>query len=409
METNSHPRLRSIETIFVLHDAFGRALMLRDGEGIAPTALAIRGDLAPVVMSMDGTRSIDALARQASSIAGQTIDAAVVRQLVAELDAAYFLDSPRYLERRREVVAAFKSRSERPAQHAGSAYHADPKALRRFIENDCLAKAARVARRPRMVGLCAPHMDLWRASVGYGHAYAALSESLPDEVDTIFVLGTSHMPMRQPFAVCDKPFATPLGAMSPDREAIAWLASRARFDVKEDEYLHKGEHSLEFQIVFLRHLLGARPVRIVPILCGLGRVISAAQEPSRDAATESFLVALRELVERRRERSFVVMGADLAHVGPRFGDARPLHAPERDALAKRDHESITRMVERDARGFYFHVREDLHARRVCGLGPIYTALRVLPEGTMGEVLHYDQCVDPQEGSIVSHASVGFYR
>ncbi len=408
-ESNSHPRLRSVETIYVPHETFGRALLLRDGEGIAPAAIAIRDDLAPVVMNMDGTRSIDALAQHASLVAGQTIAPALVQQLVRELDAAYFLDSSRYLQKRREVVDAFKSRSDRPADHAGSAYHADPKELRRFIENDCLAKAALVTRRSKMVGLCAPHMDLWRASVGYGHAYAALAESLPKEVETIFVLGTSHMPMRQPFAICDKPFATPFGAMSPDREAITWLAARSRFDVKEDEYLHRHEHSLEFQIVFLRHLIQLRSVRIVPILCGLRRVVSAGMDPSQDAATESFLVALHELVARLGERAFVVMGADLAHVGPRFGDARPLGAPERELLAKRDHESMARMIAHDASSFYRHVREDLDTRRVCGLGPIYTGLRVLPETAKGEVLHYAQCVDPREGSIVSHTSMGFYR
>jgi len=408
-EPNSHPRLRSIETIFVPHETLGRALLLRDGEGIAPAALAIRGDLAPIVTSMDGTRSIEALARHGSLLAGQTIDVALVRHLVSELDAAFFLDSPRYVQKRREVVQAFKSRSERPADHAGSAYHADPNELRRFIETDCLAKASRVTRRSKMVGLCAPHMDLWRAAVGYGHAYAALAESLPEEVDTIFVLGTSHMPMRQPFAICDKPFATPFGAMFPDREAIAWLASKSRFDVKEDEYLHKREHSLEFQIVFLRHLVQTRAVRIVPILCGLRRVVSAGIDPAKDLATESFLGALHDLVERLGERAFVVMGADFAHVGPRFGDPRPLDAVEREALAKRDRESITRMITPDASGFYSHVCEDLDTRRVCGLGPIYTGLRVLPETAKGDVLHYAQCVDPQEGSIVSHASMAFYR
>lgn len=405
----THPRLRSVETIFVPHETLGRALLLRDGEGIAPNALAIREDFTPLVLSMDGTRSVDALVRHVNSLGGPTIDTALVRKLIADLDASYFLDSPRYLDRRRDVVVAFKMRSERPAHHAGSAYHADAKSLRRFIEQECLGKAASMPHPRRLVGLCAPHMDLWRAAVGYGHAYAALSEAFPNEVETIFVFGTSHMPMRQPFAICDKPFATPLGAMTPDREAISWLAARSRFDVKEDEYLHKGEHSLEFQVVFLRHILGSRPVRIVPILCGLGRVVSAGVDPSTDAATESFLAALGELVERRGERGFVLMGADLAHVGPRFGDPDALDGTEREALAKRDHESIACMNAGDARGFYAHVREDLRQRRVCGLGPIYTALRVLPRTSEGAVLHYAQCIDPEEGSIVSHASVAFYK
>jgi AmmeMemoRadiSam system protein B len=161
--------------------------------------------------------------------------------------------------------------------------------------------------------------------------------------------------------------------------------------------------------VFLRHLVGTRPVRIVPILCGLGRVICNGIDPSRDAATESFLEALRELCARRGERAFVVIGADLAHIGPRFGDPRPLDASERAVLAKRDQDSISRMLMRDASGFYGHVREDLDTRRVCGLGPIYTALRVLPETVHGDLLHYAQCVDPEEGSIVSHASLAFYR
>ncbi len=406
---NTHPRLRAVETIFVPHETFGRALMLRDGEGIAPAPLAIRGDLSSVVLNMDGTRSIEALVQHAKLMGGQTIDTNLVRQLVADLDAGFFLDTPRFLERRRDVVAAFKARSERAAQHAGSAYHGDARALRRFIEDDCLARATKVSRRGRMVGLCAPHMDLWRAAVGYGHAYAALAEALPDEVETIFVLGTSHMPMRQPFAICDKPFATPLGAMSPDREAITWLAKHTRFDVKEDEYLHKGEHSLEFQVVFLRHLVGPRPVRIVPILCGLGRVVSTGMDPEADAPTESFVSALGELIARRGSRGFVVMGADLAHVGPRFGDPKPFDAAQREALAKRDHDSITHMREVDARGFYEHVREDLDTRRVCGLAPIYAALRALPRAARGHELHYAQCVDPGEGSIVSHASIAFYE
>lgn len=405
----SHPRLRSVETLFVPHETLGRALLLRDGEGIAPAALAIRADFAPVILSMDGTRSIDALARQGQLVGGPIVGVETIRRLVADLDAAYFLDSPRYLQRRREVVTAFKMRSERPAHHAGAAYHADAKLLRRFIDDDCLGKAAPRTREGRLVGLCAPHIDLWRGSVGYGHAYATLADALPDDVDTIFLLGTSHMPMRQPFAICDKPFATPLGAMSPDREASGWLAARSCFDVKEDEYQHKAEHSLEFQVVFLRHILGCRPVRIVPILCGLGRAIAMGFEPAQDAAAESFIEALGELFQRRNGHAFLVIGADLAHVGPRFGDPNPLDAPQRAALEIRDRASVGHMLTMDASGFYAHVREDLDTRRVCGLGPIYTALRVLPREVRGDVLHYAQCVDAEEGSIVSHASVAFYQ
>jgi hypothetical protein len=252
-------------------------------------------------------------------------------------------------------------------------------------------------------------MDLWRAAVGYGYAYGALREGLGDRIDTFVLLGTSHAAMERPFSVCAKAFATPLGPLEPDRAAIDELVAASRFDLRADEHLHKAEHSLEFQAVFLRHLLGPRAgaARIVPVLCGLGEAPSTRRDPAHDPEAESFLSALAELVARRAGRVLVIAGADLAHVGPRFGDPRPLDGREREALRARDAESIALAEDGDAGGFFHQVVSDLHERRVCGLGPIYTLLRVLP-AARGERLHYDQHVDPREGSIVSHASLGFY-
>jgi hypothetical protein len=408
-KTNVCPRLRPIESIFVPHTTLGQALLLRDSEGIAPSPVALPADLLPVVARFDGTSSPQAVAERASRASGKRVDAALVERLVRELDEAFMLETPRFQAKRREVMAAFAAAEERPAHHAGGAYHRDAAELARFIERECFDKAPQRQAKGRMVGLCAPHMDLWRAAVGYGHAYRALADALPAEADTFFLLGTSHAPMRRPFAVCEKRFATPLGALEPDREGIAFLASRSRFDVREDEYLHKGEHSLEFQAVFLRHLLGDRPARIVPVLCGLGDAQVRGTDPARDSAAESFLAALGELVTRLGRRAFIVAGADLAHMGPRFGDRRPLDAAERKTLEGRDARSLELATQRDASGFFFHVAEDLDTRRVCGLGPIYTMLRALPAAAAGDLLHYAQCVDPQEGSIVSHASIGFYE
>jgi MEMO1 family protein len=403
------PRLRPVERIFVQDRARGRVLQLRDTEGIAPGAITLPAELAPIVDRLDGVRTAAEVAADATRASGRPMDAALVTQLVGELDAASMLDTPRFRARRREAMLAFSATPVRPAAHAGGAYHGDAGELTRYIEDACLAVAKERPRRSGMVGLCAPHMDLWRAAAGYGHAYRALAESLDERVDTLVLLGTSHAPMSRPFAVCAKAFDTPLGALEPDVEAIAELSARSRFDLREDEYLHKGEHSLEFQAVFLRHVLGARAAaaRIVPVLCGLGDAQMSRRDPSRDPEAESFVAALAALVERRAGRVLVVAGADLAHVGPRFGDGRPLDDRGRERLEERDRESIALAVGRDAPGFFRQVAADLGSRRVCGLAPIYTMLRVLPHGT-GEALHYDQCVDPDEGSIVSHASLGFY-
>ncbi|NVL68025.1 MEMO1 family protein, partial [Escherichia coli] len=93
---------------------------------------------------------------------------------------------------------------------------------------------------------------------------------------------------------------------------------------------HKREHSLEFQAVFLRHLLGNRPARIIPILAGLGEQQSNGASPKHSRAVERFLGAVRKVVDAKR--AVVIAGADLAHVGPRFGDPKPFDEGERAAL-----------------------------------------------------------------------------
>jgi AmmeMemoRadiSam system protein B len=260
-----------------------------------------------------------------------------------------------------------------------------------------------------MVALVAPHIDPWRGALGYGHAYGALAASLPPEADTFVLFGTSHAPMRQPFALCRKGFATPLGTVDADLASIDALAARADgFDPFDDQINHKREHSLEFQVVFLKHVLKDRPARIVPILAGLGAQQASGDDPGRDARITRFVDGVRELVESRPSRVVVVAGADLAHVGPRFGDERALGAQERESLEREDRASLQHATSLDAGGFWGHVSRDLQERRVCGLAPIWSLLRSISSGVRGRLLHYEQTVDRDDGSIVSHAAVGFY-
>jgi AmmeMemoRadiSam system protein B len=155
-------------------------------------------------------------------------------------------------------------------------------------------------------------------------------------------------------------------------------------------------------------VLGARPARIVPILAGLGEPQASKGDPTRDARALRFLEAVQKVIHGHGERAILVAGADMAHVGPRFGDPRPLDAPARDRLADTDRQSLAHAAEGDALGYWTHVARDLDTRRVCGLAPIYSLVQVMPRAARGELLHYEQTVDADDGSIVSHAALGFY-
>ncbi len=428
MSPTSRPALRPVESVVVPDAEHGRVLVLRDTQGITDAHAMIPPTLVPIVARFTGELTCAAIAKAASKELGEDVPVAAVVSLAAQLDKALFLASDTFERAREKVEHDFRAATVRPPSHAGGAYHADATELRAYVERSCFARArARQPKpaeprvpRPHLVGLIAPHIDPWRGAVGYGHAYTALADSLSDDADTFILFGTSHAPMKEPFALCRKSFDTPLGAMEADLEAIDALAATARFDPYADELNHKREHSLEFQAVFLRHVLGTRRARIVPILAGLGRHQARGTNPASDPTATAFLESIRELVASRPGRVVLVAGADLAHVGPRFGDARPYGVAERDALAKADHASLDRALSRDAADFWSDVARDLDTRRVCGLAPIYSLLQTLPGAASSpssitsrqpreaSLLHYEQTVDPNEGSIVSHAAVAFY-
>jgi len=119
-----------------------------------------------------------------------------------------------------------------------------------------------------------------------------------------------------------------------------------------------------------------------------------------------FFDAVRRVIEKTK--AIVIAGADLAHVGPRFGDPRAMNEKERTGLDKTDRDSLERAERLDSESFWEHVASDLDTRRVCGLAPMYSLLKTVDDKARGEVRHYEQTVDPEEGSIVSHAAVGFY-
>jgi AmmeMemoRadiSam system protein B len=410
MDASSRPALRAVESIVVPHKIHGRVVLLRDTQGVTDANAELPPVVLPVVAHFTGHLTCSEIARATN------VPVEVVVHLASELERMLFLEGPTFRAARARVESDFADLPVRPATFAGGAYYGERASLERYIEQSCLGKAneSRSADGVHNGGgpiraLVAPHIDPWRGAVAYGHAYGALAAGLSHDADTFVLFGTSHAPMREPFALCRKAFDTPLGAVDADEAAVDALARCATgFDPYADQFNHKREHSLEFQVVFLKALLKNRRFRIVPILAGLGAHQASGDDPGADGRVARFLDGVRELVEGRPGRVVVVAGADMAHVGPRFGDDRAFDAEERAQLERADRASLERATALDPGGFWAHVAEDLEKRRVCGLAPIWSLLRSVSGTAHARVLHYEQTVDREDGSIVSHAAVAYY-
>ena len=99
-----------------------------------------------------------------------------------------------------------------------------------------------------------------------------------------------------------------------------------------------------------------------------------------------------------------IAGADLAHVGPRFGDPELLSPAAMARIEAEDRAMLGAVEAGDATAFFESVAADGDRRRICGLSPIYSLLRVLG-GRRGELRRYGHTGDP--ACLVSFASVVF--
>ena len=421
------PRLRAVEAFPVEHE--GRSCVaLRDPAGYTDAIVLLHGPLLVIVSLFDGGHTVADIQAAVMRRHGQLVERRQIEEIAEALDQQGFLDSPGFAGRRAVIDGAFLASPTRPATHAGGAYAGEPGELRAMLDGffappdgpgpiDGARAAARERRgqspaperrgqspAPEVRGVIAPHIDFHRGGSAYAWAYRELAER--SAADLFVIFGTCHAGMEHPFALTRKDYASPLGDVPVDRDFVDALAKRARQDCFGSELAHRVEHSIELQAVFLRHLYAdRRDVSIVPVLASFAHeAMHRGQRPDDDARVPRFLEALAETIAASRRRVALIAGADLAHVGPRFGDPEPVGAPELARIEREDVAMLESVAAGDPQAFFESVASDGDRRRICGYSPIYALLRSLG-GAIGSVKRYGQWPDPN--GVVSFASVVF--
>ena len=403
------PRLRPLEAFPITAD--GRQLIcIRDPTNVSEAVLMFPPSVVPILAALDGEHSILDIQAAETRRQGRLVFGAEIERLIRTLDEHLFLDGPTLDAARRAQRELFHQSPVRPAFHAGKAYDGDPGALRTKIDSffthpEGPGLAQPEGPRRRLTGVLAPHIDFHRGGPAYAWAYKALGESEP--ADLYVILGTCHAGLDGPFAVTLKPYDTPFGPLAVDRDFVEALGRRSGLDLFEGELGHRTEHAIEFQAVFLQYLFaGRREVRTVPILASfLHELMALGKDPAQDSDVQRFVEALGETIASWPGKICLVGGVDLAHVGPRFGDSEPVTEAMLRRVAEEDLAMLAHVTTGDADGFYESVARDGDRRRICGLSPIYTLLRVMKG--QGSLLRYAQWPDPQ--GTVTFASLVFSR
>ena len=408
---DEYPRLRPVEAFPVEHEG-EQFLALRDPAGYAPSVVMLPGGVVEIVALFDGSHSIVDIQAKLMRRHGELVPRSQLEALIGGLDEHGFMESPRFAARQAAIEGEFLASPVRPASHAGGAYAAEPDELRQamdgfFVHSEGPGPIEWAEEAGRGVaGAIAPHIDFHRGGPAYAWAYRRLAERCDGDLFVIF--GTCHAGMRDPFALTRKDYATPFGPAAVDREFVEALTARAGQDCFASELAHRGEHSIEFQAVFLRYLYGTRrDFTIVPILASFAHeALARGRGPEDDPLVARFLDAVGETIAASGRRVVVIAGADLAHMGPRFGDPAPISTDELRRIEREDREMLSAVASGEPRAFFDAVARDGDRRRICGYSPIYATLRVLGR-TRGDLRRYGQWPDPE--GVVTFASMTFER
>ena len=402
-----YPKLRPVEAFPT--EANGRkVLCLRDPTHYAEAVLFVPPEAVEILRHFDGKHSI--LDIQAAYVRhhGRLLFREEVEEFIATLDQHYFLEGDRFTEHQQRLEEEFRQAATRLAFLAGRSYPPGGSELGQMLEQMLQHPEGPVGTphpvRDPIHALIAPHIDFMRGGVGYAWAYGRLDQRTDAEL--FVICGTAHGGTSRPFALCAKDFETPLGPVRTDRALVEELKRRCPDLLAVDDIAHRAEHSIEFQVILLQHLLGAtRPFRILPILCGsFHEWILAGQLPSDDPGVQSVLEALRELISAQEKPVCLVAGADLAHVGARFGDPGPITPDLLRWIEDQDRQMLEPVAAGDPEGFFRFVSREKDRRRICGLPPVYTLLHLM-RGRTGQLLHYGQAPDPQ--GVVTFCSITF--
>lgn len=208
----------------------------------------------------------------------------------------------------------------RPPAVAGLFYPDDPEVLRRDVEAH-LAAAGLAEQETAPKALILPHAGYVYSGPVAASGYARLPEVARRRIRRVVLLGPCHhVPLRGLAVPRAEAFATPLGAVPVDREAVARALALPQV-VTSDE-AHAAEHSLEVHLPFLQRLLG--DFALVPFAVG-------------DASAEEVAEVL-ELLWGGPE-TLVVVSSDLSHYHD-YAEARRLDAATCRAIEALDPEAL---------------------------------------------------------------------
>lgn len=265
------------------------------------------------------------------------------------------------------------------------------------------------------LGVVVPGNDYARSWINYAAVWGRLR--VVDRPDRVVILGANHFGSATGVCGCDKGFQTPLGACTLDEGFMHALDSKLgeanAAKLYEHRFDHEREHSVEMQIPWIQHCLGAREdgsfVPVYGVLVHDPVRNSGESYDGAGLALEPFVEAMKGAIADSPGSTLLVASADLSHVGPMFGDKQALagDSPEaaeaRNQVARQDQELLKHLVEGRPEDLISSLAWSQNASRWASTGALVAMSKILDARPM-QVLNYAASLDPQGSAMLTNAA-----
>lgn len=400
---DDRPRLRPLEVRPSQRRRDGYDVF--DPSGIADGVLTLSDATAFIVSRMDGlTTRVDIQAAFMRHF-GRMLFSDEIDSLIDQLDRAHFLESAALDAHMAALTRQYRTAAARPIRDAAS-LGAPLEDLAAYFDEMLNGDGAPARTRPAaVVGLIAPHLDYDRGRPCYAAAYHDLA--IRTDATRFVILGTNHFGRSASVVGTRRDFETPFGIVPCDHALMGQLDERCGVDLCDGEYDHAREHSIELQVLLLKHVLGDRRFTIAPFLCPdpCGPTGTAPRE-GRGVDLRDFAAAIRAEAD---DAVCVIAGADLSHVGRYFHDPRELGAAELSAVESSDRAVLRHVAASDPDALLKCVRGSSNATNICSIGCIFVLVSALANRAAPRLLDYHQAVTTEAENCVTCCAAEFTR
>ena len=394
----TRPKLRNVSvqrTVYQGEPVF----LLQDGLRLTEALIVLPQVLGPLALLCDGQHTLLEIQTDLQLRYGLRLEEELLESLLEQFDQALLLEGDTFNQTRAKILDEYRSAEFRKSALAGASYPADPKELRRLLQG-YTDKADKVEPAPAgSRAIISPHIDYQRGGLIYAQVWASAAAALR-EAELIVILGTDHNGGPGTLTLTPQNYASPLGVMPTDKVLVERLAQALGPDYAFMEELHhRGEWSIELDLVWLQYIRQEKPCSVLPVLCGsfyhfmLGRA-----DIGQEDRFKTFVEILQE--EMAKRFTVIVASGDLAHLGPAF-DGLPMDSADYDRMQVEDELLINTLGQGNADSFFNFMQAGQYERNICGSSPFYFTLKLLGQ-TQGRLIAYERCpADMNQTSFVS--------